>query len=109
MEFNQCLSTTIDIDYLTQKMNTLFGSTIETKISIDPGRYVCNYVYCNSLQRFNNNSVGNNHGDDNDCCCTSSLFLHVPPFSVISEEKQLEYVVDLLDAIVASITTTTKQ
>jgi pyroglutamyl-peptidase len=101
LELNECITTQLDIEFLHTQMNKMYPS-METKISIDPGRYVCNYVYCNSLQRFGsiNDDDGNNNNNSDVCCY--SLFLHVPPFTVISEEKQLEYVVSLLEALARS-------
>ncbi|GAM23508.1 hypothetical protein SAMD00019534_066830 [Acytostelium subglobosum LB1] len=53
--------------------------------SDDPGRFICNYIYYHSLT-LSKQSQGRVH----------SLFVHVPPFHVISMDKQLEFVVDLL-------------
>ncbi|CAK9182758.1 unnamed protein product [Ilex paraguariensis] len=55
-------------------------------ISDDAGRFVCNYVYYHSL-RF---AEQKGH---------KSLFLHVPLFSRINEEMQMQFVVALLEAI----------
>jgi pyroglutamyl-peptidase len=106
LELNDCITTKLDIEFLYRHMKKLYPS-MATKISIDPGRYVCNYVYCNSLQRFGsiNDDDGNNNNNNNSDVCCYSLFLHVPPFTVISEEKQLEYVVSLLEALARSTET----
>ena len=47
-------------------------------VSDDPGRYLCNYIYYKSLARG-----------------ATSIFIHVPPFETISEEKQTAFVADL--------------
>lgn len=60
--------------------------------STDPGRYVCNYTYCYSLNKF----CSEPKDDKNKCY---SLFLHVPPFKLIPEEDQLKFVVDLMQLI----------
>ena len=60
--------------------------------STDPGRYVCNYTYCYSLNKF----CSSEGGDGNKFY---SLFLHVPPFKLIPEEEQLKFVVDLMQLI----------
>lgn len=58
-------------------------------VSRDAGLFVCNYVYYQSLRH------AANHG-------TKSIFAHVPPFSVIDEKTQLEFVATLLK-VLASI------
>ncbi|KAG7356394.1 pyrrolidone-carboxylate peptidase [Nitzschia inconspicua] len=89
-EYQSCLRTSLDVQNLAQCMKRCFPH-IGTMISTDPGRYVCNYVYCCSLQRF---------GKLDASIC--SLFLHVPPFSAVPEQQQLEYVAGLLDALAGS-------
>lgn len=54
--------------------------------SDDAGRFVCNYVYYHSL-RF---AEQKGH---------KSLFVHVPLFSKINEDTQMQFVVSLLEAI----------
>jgi len=151
-----CYTTTINLEQVCEKLTNKYYPTILTEISTNPGRYVCNYVYCTSLQisstllsslssssssipklktRSVNNdddndnnttmdphqyhednentthNVDNNHstcdggdgdgdgdGDDTVIC---SLFLHVPPFSITSEEEQLNYVAGLLQILEA--------
>lgn len=55
-------------------------------ISTDPGRYLCNYVYFNSLNKlkFNNEHI--------DC-----LFVHFPPLAVKSEAQNMAFVRDLIN------------
>ncbi|KAF8085401.1 hypothetical protein N665_0668s0032 [Sinapis alba] len=57
--------------------------------SDDAGRFVCNYVYYHSL-RF---AEQKGH---------KSLFVHVPLFSKIDEDTQMQFVVSLLEAIAAT-------
>jgi pyroglutamyl-peptidase len=95
-QYAACLRTRLDVEHLSQVMTERFPS-IATKVSTDPGRYVCNYVYCSTLQKFGNKT---NNRSDNDCC--SSLFLHVPPFDVVPEVQQLEYVASLLETLTKS-------
>ena len=57
------------------------------KVSQDPGRFVCNYIFYSSLWQG---------------ACHSrwhSLFVHVPSFSVISEERQQLFALSLLKRI----------
>lgn len=58
----------------------------DVMISGDAGRFVCNYVYYNSLRFAEQN--GN-----------KSLFVHVPLFSSINEETQMRFTASLLEAI----------
>lgn len=57
--------------------------------SDDAGRFVCNYVYYHSL-RF---AEQKGH---------KSLFVHVPLFSKIDEEKQMQFTYALLEAVSSS-------
>lgn len=57
--------------------------------SDDAGRFVCNYVYYHSL-RF---AEQKGH---------KSLFVHVPLFSKIDKETQMQFAASLLEAIAAT-------
>lgn len=57
--------------------------------SDDAGRFVCNYVYYHSL-RF---AEQKGH---------KSLFVHVPLFAKIDEEKQMQFTYALLEAVSSS-------
>ena len=46
----KCYKTTLDLTSLCTKLTNRYGPKICTEISTNPGRYVCNYVYCTSLQ-----------------------------------------------------------
>ncbi|KAE8716550.1 putative pentatricopeptide repeat-containing protein [Hibiscus syriacus] len=61
----------------------------DVRISNDAGLFVCNYVYYHSL-RF---AEQKGH---------KSLFVHVPLFSVINEETQMQFVASLLEAIAST-------
>ena len=56
-------------------------------ISTDPGRFVCNYTYYCSLSKLN------------ECPNIYTLFLHVPPFAVVPQEKQLQLILLLMETI----------
>ncbi|KAF0697774.1 Aste57867_11567 [Aphanomyces stellatus] len=62
-------------------------------ISTDPGRYICNYTYFLSLVHAKKRATKNQY----------ALFVHVPPFSVISENEQLEAVQTLLAVLHKSL------
>jgi hypothetical protein len=53
-------------------------------VSQDAGRYVCNYSYFISLEEAIKRKQH-----------IFSLFVHVPPFSKVSKETQLEFLYDL--------------
>ncbi|KAH9318464.1 hypothetical protein KI387_020233 [Taxus chinensis] len=57
--------------------------------SNDAGRFVCNYVYYHSLHHAAN-------------CGFKSLFVHVPLFTKINEETQMQFIAALLE-VLASI------
>lgn len=88
--------------------------------STDPGRFVCNYTYCYSLNKFDaselhDNKNARNNSDTNGTTLLSlpnatnnsnipnvvvrCLFMHVPPFSIVPEEQQLRMVATVMNAI----------
>jgi hypothetical protein len=72
--------------------------------SSDPGRFVCNYIYCYSLNRFCQTPAAGNDEDDPSRVSQpkhkfASLFLHVPPITVIPQDEQLKFVVELMKVI----------
>ena len=58
-------------------------------LSDDAGRFVCNYVYYHSLRFAEQKGI-------------KSLFVHVPLFSTINEETQMQFASSLLE-VLASI------
>jgi pyroglutamyl-peptidase len=87
-EYKSCLRTSLNVDELAETMSKRYPQ-ITTKVSTDPGRYVCNYIYCCSLVRFGKADTTN----------VGSLFLHVPQFTVVGEQQQLEYIAALLGSL----------
>ncbi|KAK6930992.1 Peptidase C15, pyroglutamyl peptidase I-like [Dillenia turbinata] len=61
----------------------------EVAISDDAGRFVCNYVYYHSLR------YAEEKGH-------KSLFVHVPLFTKIDEDTQMQFVASLLEAIAST-------
>lgn len=55
-------------------------------VSDDAGRFVCNYVYYHSLRFAETNGI-------------KSLFVHVPLFFTIDEEKQMQFAASLLEKL----------
>jgi peptidyl-tRNA hydrolase, PTH2 family len=63
-------------------------------VSDDPGRFLCNHVYFKSLQYCAENKTF--LGDANE---HHSLFVHIPTFDVIPEEKQLQLIITMLNQV----------
>lgn len=83
------LQTQIDVEKLASQLNADVKKDV--LVSTDPGRFVCNYTYCYSLQTFQESSSSSSN--------YRCLFLHVPPFSEIPEEDQLAFVERLLELL----------
>ncbi|KAH7292224.1 hypothetical protein KP509_29G057300 [Ceratopteris richardii] len=67
-------------------VDSLVKKGFNVALSDDAGRFVCNYVYYHSLCH------AAIHG-------TKCLFVHVPPFSKIDADKQMEFMATLLDML----------
>jgi pyrrolidone-carboxylate peptidase len=123
---DECLYSTLPVTELVSKLNSTSthrvsndARTPHAVVSVDPGRFVCNYAYFYSLLRFR--SGGKNPESSNVTVQTNpaspalpvhsssqsgrqdpsgiryhSLFLHVPPFSVAPKEVQLDFIHRLL-------------
>ncbi|QCE07237.1 pyroglutamyl-peptidase [Vigna unguiculata] len=78
--------TTLPVEDFT-KVLTSKGYNVMT--SDDAGRFVCNYVYYHSLRFSEQNGI-------------KSLFVHVPLFSTINEETQMQFAASLLEVLVSS-------
>ena len=126
------MTTTLDVPVLVKYMNTaMLASTVNESesriegndegerafpttivdVSTDLGRFVCNYIYCCSLDAFGcAKTIEERDAPDHGKVVASSteakpsprvqsLFLHVPPFSRISKERQLLFVAQLMRAL----------
>jgi len=82
---SEYLKTSVPVDELVEALHK--RSFPEAVVSDDPGRFVCNWLYFNSLHFSNLNS-----GD-------VSLFVHVPPFEEVDKNRQLLFVGALLDEL----------
>ena len=80
---DQPLQTTLSIDTMISVLS-LQGYSV--KESTDPGRYLCNYIYYNSLYHIHNNSL--------------ALFIHVPPKEVFSIDNQVSFIKHVISIIV---------
>lgn len=77
---------TLSLDRLETKLDydAVAG---DFKISNDPGRYICNYLYFLSLLKTGGRS----------------LFIHCPPYEAISQDEQIVIVKDLIETVVNSL------
>ncbi|XP_057502284.1 uncharacterized protein LOC130786082 [Actinidia eriantha] len=75
--------TTLPVEEIT-KVLAKMGYEVTT--SDDAGRFVCNYVYYHSLRFAEQNGI-------------KSVFVHVPLFSTIDKETQMQFVASLLDVL----------
>jgi len=102
--FGQCLRTTLDLNEICTELQQQGQSAC--CISQDPGRFVCNYTYCLSLDQcksVNDSLEKNMQQSTKQLVGCHSLFLHVTPFAEIPEDNQLGFIVSLLKLIDKSI------
>lgn len=57
------------------------------ELSTDPGRFICNYIYYQSLNMCNS------------CRGIQSLFVHIPPFTAVPCEQQFTFIRALLEVL----------
>lgn len=77
------LQTTLPVEDIAESLAQM---GYDVSASDDAGRFVCNYVYYQSLYFAEKNSI-------------KSLFVHVPLFSTIDEETQMAFVSSLLEVL----------
>jgi len=65
------------LDNLQAARDKLAEEGFSVEVSVDPGRFLCNYVYYRSLQ---------------ECPHRPCVFIHVPTFETIGQEEQLRFV-----------------
>jgi len=80
------MQTTLPVEEITK---SLANKGYDVMTSDDAGRFVCNYVYYHSLRFAEQNG-------------TKSLFLHVPLFSTINEETQMQFAASLLEVLAST-------
>lgn len=91
--FDESLSSDLDVIGLCQQ---LVADNWNVKVSSDPGRFLCNYVYYTSLC-LHKEKV---RTEGNIC---RSLFIHMPAVTVITLEDQILFAKVALAAIVKSV------
>lgn len=79
-------TTLLPVEEITK---ALANKGYDVMTSDDAGRFVCNYVYYHSLRFAEQNG-------------TKSLFVHVPLFSTINEETQMQFAASLLEVLAST-------
>jgi len=101
-EWGKCLRTTLDVQSLCNGLQE-GDNAEEVVVSTDPGRFVCNYTYCFSLDQCNSANKCSEEGKKQH----NALFIHVPPFRVISESRQLDFIHKVMDTIEKQVLSST--
>lgn len=83
-------ATSIDVAGLAARL-TAAGH--EVSVSDDAGRFICNWIFYRSLEAAAAGS-GDERGGG-----VASLFVHVPPFSAVPEQRQRAFLLGLLSAL----------
>ncbi|KAL3817812.1 hypothetical protein ACHAXA_002679 [Cyclostephanos tholiformis] len=103
-DWGRCIETTLDLDDLCGRLRGEQDEAV--MVSADPGRFVCNYTYYLSLNRcrtMNDDLRGtmlHDAGGSRDATPRwHALFVHVPPFDVIPEQRQLDFILRVMEAI----------
>jgi pyroglutamyl-peptidase len=88
--FDESLQTDFNLDQIVEQMKA--EGRFDCCVSTDPGRYLCNYVYYQSLTRAQN------------CSGTKFiLFLHVPPVHLMSLNDQIQFIEQCLPLLAEQI------
>ena len=95
-DHGKCLKTTLDVNRLCEDLKARGEPVV---VSTDPGRFVCNYLYCLSLESCIEANRLSGEGSQR----IHSLFIHVPPFHVIPEERQLDFISRVMKHVEAAI------
>jgi len=101
-EWGKCLKTTLDVHSLCNDLQKECKAE-KVVVSTDPGRFVCNYTYCFSLNQCNSANKCSEEGKKQH----NALFIHVPPFRVISEIRQLDFIHKVMDTIEKQVLSST--
>mmetsp|Transcript_1557 Transcript_1557/g.3478 ORF Transcript_1557/g.3478 Transcript_1557/m.3478 type:complete len:342 (+) Transcript_1557:372-1397(+) len=104
-KFGKCFKTTLDLDEIYNGLKDGNNNNSLIVISKDPGRFVCNYTYCLSLDKCSSikgdeRKYANSDSDhDRTSADVHTLFVHVPPYKIVEEDEQYEFILDILEAI----------
>jgi len=78
-----CIKSNVNVDLLANELSKK-GFSVQT--SEDPGRFLCNYIYYQSLHHSTQSGA-------------YSIFVHVPPFSAVPIDAQLSFAHALLSTL----------
>jgi pyrrolidone-carboxylate peptidase len=93
--FGKSLKTSLNIHDICRKLE-MDSNAQPVCVSNDPGRFVCNYTYCLSLDKCLSSAENNQSGNETKY---HSLFVHVPPFKVFDEDNQFLFVIEIMKKI----------
>jgi pyroglutamyl-peptidase len=82
--------------------DSLIQKGFDVCISGDAGRFICNYIYWESLNKIAAKSSNNGGGIPVDCK-VHALFVHVPDFDCISKDVQIDFLMELVNSVSESI------
>lgn len=88
--FDTAVESKFDLDLACDQLSSA-GHCVQ--VSLDPGRYLCNYVYYRSSC----------HASSADKSKNPVVFIHVPPFSVIPFEEQVAFVRQAVSVLVQQV------
>ena len=93
-----CKETPLNVSNLVDKYSLEYPDSRYHKIRIsnDPGRFVCNYTYfyaLNKAQEWNDTVRGDSDPK------VHALFIHVPPFDVIPQSEQLDFLYQMMNLV----------
>ena len=94
-KWGKCFRTKLDVKQLCDDLQV---ANEDVKLSRDAGRFVCNYTYCLSLDT-STTTTQEDHENGEEQTTYYSLFIHVPPFSVVNEDRQYDFILRVIDAI----------
>ena len=103
---NQPLDSILKTNLPLEAINTTLQSEgYNVNLSDDPGRFICNYIYYNSLEKCREtfDSLSSSMSTQNQIY---SLFIHVPSENVFPIAQQCVFVKRVVNEIVASISKT---
>lgn len=101
-KFGKCFKTDLDLNTICSSLEDFNSQPV--CVSNDPGRFVCNYTYCLSLDRSlhcmkNSKLNDESNGVGKQQAGYHSLFVHVPPFAVIDEDHQFLFILEIMKMI----------
>lgn len=90
--WDEAKTTAWDVEDLLQPLQAMCCNGYDVKVSTDPGRYLCNFIYYNTLTLNPTTLL--------EKMKIYSLFVHVPPFEVIDKDFQIQLVKTLVSQMV---------